>query len=71
MWKPVTGSVLFLIGGWMLMPQPYGLGMWVDFWNILKIAAEGLGPAVLVFSGLLLFWVASEEHKLVKMNKSK
>ncbi len=71
MWKTVAGSILFLIGGWMLIPQPYGLGMWEGFWGLLQILIDNLGPAVLVIAGLVMIWIESEEKKLKKIKKKK
>ena len=71
MWKTVSGSILFLIGGWMLVPQPYGLGMWEGFWELLQILIEKFGPTALVIAGILLMWIESEEKKLKKIKKKK
>ena len=71
MWKTVAGSILFLIGGWLLIPEPYGFGMWEGFWNLLQILIQDFGPTALVIGGLLLIWVESEEKKLKKIKKKK
>ena len=71
MWKTVAGSIMFLIGGWMLMPQPYGFGMWEGFWEMLLLIIERFGPTLLVIAGLLMIWIESEEKKLKKMKKKK
>lgn len=71
MWKTVSGTILFLIGGWMLFPEPYGFGMWESFWELLQILMQRLGPTVLVIAGLVMIWIESEEKKLKNIKKKK
>ena len=61
--KILFGLVLIFIGLWAILPASWnGLGLWNELWTVLK----GIVPVVLVFIGIILVWIESEEMKMTK-----
>ena len=61
--KILFGLVLIFIGLWAILPVSCnGLGLWNELWTVLK----GIVPVVLVFIGIILVWIESEEMKMTK-----
>ncbi len=56
--KIVFGIVLVAVGVWALLPATWsGLALWVELWSLIK----GVMPIAIVFVGLMLIWIETEE----------
>ncbi|MFQ6084252.1 MAG: hypothetical protein ACE5WD_12970 [Candidatus Aminicenantia bacterium] len=70
--KIIIGIILFLVGLWLLIPSSwcgvyYCPGLWSYLWYIVL----GFVPIFLVFMGIILVWVESEEIKLEKPKRKR
>ena len=65
--KILLGIILIIIGLWTILPDPYGMG----WYTYLGIVVLGILPAILVFVGIILVWIESEEMKISKPRRKR
>jgi hypothetical protein len=64
--KILVGMVLVIIGLWAVIPVSWGgSGLWRELWTVVK----GIFPALLIFVGVILVWIETEELKISKPNR--